>query len=288
MTIRKIPELRRPEVKNCSFVLNEKATAMWSPGLQPTAAAKDDGEDVISILDVIGYDFWTGDGVTAKRVSGALRSIGEKPVTVQINSPGGDFFEGVTIYNMLRAHPKRVTVQILGIAASAASVIAMAGDEIEIGKTAFVMTHNTQWIAVGDRHAMRDTADIMETFDTTMNAMFAERTGQSVDTVSAWNDAEHWISGEKAIEEGFADRLLAFDVKEGDAARNDVSALYRVEAALTRQGMPRAERRRLMKEIIDGKPSAAIEAMPSAGNDAVAEDSTPLSLALARLKLARA
>src|SRR5690606_18124282 len=108
--------------------LTEKAAQMYRPFETPQFAAID-GSDTITILDVIGYDWWTGEGVTAKRVSAALRAIGEKPVTVLINSPGGDFFEGVTIYNMLRAHPSKVTVQILGIAASAASVIAMAADE---------------------------------------------------------------------------------------------------------------------------------------------------------------
>lgn len=287
MTIRKLPELHRPDAPSASFVLNERAVQAWVPGLVPTNAADDGNTAVITILDVIGVDFWTGEGVTSKRIAGALRSIGPKPVIVQINSPGGDFFEGVTIYNMLRAHPANVTVQILGIAASAASVIAMAGDSIEIGKTAFIMTHNTQWVAIGDRHVMSDTAGIMDTFDTTMNQMFADRTGQPVETIAAWNDAEHWVAGQKAIEEGFADQLLDADVKEGSSARNQSPALYRVEAALARQGLPRSERRRIMKEITEGTPGAASDVMPSADTVAV-DDSNPLSIALARLKLATA
>jgi HK97 family phage portal protein len=89
----------------------------------------------ITILEPIGVDFF-GNGVTAKRIAAALRAIGNQPVTVMINSPGGDFFEGLAIYNLLREHPKAVTVQVIGIAASAASVIAMAGDDIQIGKAA--------------------------------------------------------------------------------------------------------------------------------------------------------
>ena len=288
MTIRKLPELHRPNAPQASFVLNEKAVQAWSPDLMPTAAADDAA--IISILDVIGADFWTGEGITSKRIAGILRSIGEKPVLVQINSPGGDFFEGVTIYNMLRQHPAEVTVQILGIAASAASVIAMAGDHVEIGKTAFIMTHNTQWVAVGDRHVMRETGDIMETFDTTMNQMFADRTGQQLETIAAWNDAEHWISGQKAIDEGFADTLLDADVKQGTGgAKNNAPTLYRVEAALARQGLPRAERRRIMKEITDGTPGAAADVKPSAdenrGDDL---DLSSLRLAAARMSLLRA
>ncbi|TKA83994.1 Clp protease ClpP, partial [Sulfitobacter sp. 15WGC] len=80
--------------------------------------------------EIGGGDY--GDGVTSKRIAGALRSIGERDVRVDINSPGGDFFEGVAIYNMLREHKAKVTVNVLGLAASAASVIAMAGDEIKV------------------------------------------------------------------------------------------------------------------------------------------------------------
>jgi ATP-dependent protease ClpP protease subunit len=288
MTIRELPELHRPNAPQASFVLNEKAVQAWSPGLMPTAAADDNA--VISILDVIGVDFWTGEGITAKRIAGALRAIGDKPVIVQINSPGGDFFEGVAIYNLLRQHPAEVTVQIIGIAASAASMIAMAGDRIEIGKTAFVMTHNTQWVAVGDRHMMRETGDIMETFDATLNQMYADRTGQPVETIAAWNDVEHWIAGQKAIEEGFADALLAADVKQGSAgAKNHAPTLYRVEAALTRQGMPRAERRRIMKEITEGTPGAASDVTPRADDDDDADDGiASLRLAAARMSLLRA
>ena len=289
MTIRNLPEMRRPDAPHCSFVLNEKALKAWSPGVMPEAAADED-DATISILDVIGYDWWTGEGVTAKRVSAALRSIGNKPVKVLVNSPGGDFFEGVTIYNMLRLHPAKVTVQILGIAASAASVIAMAGDEVQIGKTGFIMTHNTQWAAAGDRHVMRQTGDIMETFDVAMNELYAERTGQKVATIAAWNDAEHWIAGQTAIDEGFADSLLAVAMKAGDGARNQAATLYQIEDALARQGMPRSERRRIMKELTEGTPSAALRnAMPGAGDDDGADLGLDfLRLASARLSLTRA
>ena len=97
----------------------------WNSGVK--AASEDD--NTISILDPIGED-WYGNGVTSKRVSAALRAIGKTDVTVSINSPGGDYFEGLAIYNLLRDHPAKVTVKIVGIAASAASVIAMAADEV--------------------------------------------------------------------------------------------------------------------------------------------------------------
>ena len=286
MSIRKLPELRCPEGLTGSAQLSEKAIRMFTPLASPQMAA--DGSNVITILDVIGYDWWTGEGVTAKRVAAALRQIGANPVTVQINSPGGDFFEGVTIYNMLRAHPAKVTVQILGIAASAASVIAMAADEIQVAKLGFIMIHNTQWVAAGDRHAMTETAEIMSVFDRAATEMYSERTGVEADKIASMLDAETWLAGQGAVDQGFADRVVDFDVQPVEVS-NSTTALYRVEAALASgKPMPRSERRKLMKDLQDTPRADPENAMPGAGDQAVDDGSTDLSLALARLKLARA
>jgi ATP-dependent protease ClpP protease subunit len=285
MSIRKLPEMRRPEKVDCSFSLSDKAVKLYRPLEAPQAAAS---ENTISVLVVIGTDWWTGEGVTAKRVSAALRSIGEKPVTVLINSPGGDFFEGVTIYNMLREHPAQVTVKILGLAASAASVIAMAADRIEIASLGFMMIHNTQWVAAGDRHVMKETHDIMEVFDQASADMYAKRTGQDVADIGAMLDAETWMAGQKAVDKGFADAVTDMDTE--DKPQNRAPALYSMEALLTAgKPVPRSEVRKLMKEISEGMPGAANgHAMPGAGDSAAEDGSTHLNLALARLKLARA
>jgi ATP-dependent protease ClpP protease subunit len=285
MSLRSLPEMRRPERVDCSFSLSDKAVKLYRPLAAPTAAASD---NTISVLDVIGYDWWTGEGVTAKRIGAALRSIGEKPVTVLINSPGGDFFEGVTIYNMLREHPAQVTVKILGLAASAASVIAMAADRIEIASLGFFMVHNTQWVASGDRHVMKETHDIMQVFDEACADMFAKRTGKDAAEIGAMLDAETWLAGQKAVEEGFAD--VVTDIDTEDKLQNQAPALYRMEALLAAgKPVPRSEVRKLMKEISEGMPGAANgHAMPGAGEPAAEDSSTHLSLALARMKLARA
>ena len=284
MSLRAMPELRCPDGLTGSSALSPKAATMFRRMDAPQAAASD-GSDVISVLDVIGNDWWTGEGVTAKRISAALRQIGDRPVTVVINSPGGDFFEGVTIYNQLRAHPAKVTVKIIGLAASAASVIAMAADEIQIAKLGFMMIHNTQWSAGGDRHIMYETGDIMKVFDEACAQMYAERCGEPVASIQAMMDKETWLGGEEVIKAGFADVIADFDLKEALPA-NAAPALYRLEAALSSgKPMPRAERRRLMKEILDDMPSAAVEpVMPSADDDAIDR----LRLAAARLSLIRA
>ena len=133
-------------------VVTPAALERWRPEVN----AKDtEADNTISVLDVIGQN-WSGTGVTASRIAAGPRSIGKRDVVVNINSPGGDYFEGLAIYNTLREHPAKVTVKILGVAASAASVIAMAADEVQIARAGFLMIHNTWIVAMGDRHALRE------------------------------------------------------------------------------------------------------------------------------------
>jgi ATP-dependent Clp protease protease subunit len=143
------------------------------------------GDNVITMFDTIGEDFWTGGGITAKKVSAQLRAIGDRPVTVQINSPGGDMFEGIAIYNVLREHQQDITVQVMGMAASAASIIAMAGDTVEIGAASFFMIHNAWVLAIGNRHDMAETATWLEPFDAAMRDVYAARTGLKADDAAS-------------------------------------------------------------------------------------------------------
>ena len=134
MSLKQLPRIEAiAPAKICAFEQDVRTLDRWNANV----ITNDASDNTISVLDVIGADYISGEGVTAKRIAAALRSIGNKDVIVNINSPGGDFFEGVAIYNLLREHPAKVTVQVLGLAASAASIIAMAGDEILIAKSAF-------------------------------------------------------------------------------------------------------------------------------------------------------
>lgn len=288
MSLRTLPELRRPEAAgDVAFDVVPQALAAWDPNIQPTA--KDDANNVISILDVIGEDFWTGEGVTSKRIAGALRAIGDQPVIAQINSPGGNFFEGLAIYNQLRAHPAKVTVQILGIAASAASIIAMAGDEIQIAKAGLMMIHNVQWVAIGDRHAMLDAHNTMKVFDDALTGLYVDRTGNVADEIGTMLDATTFMNGDTAIEKGFADGLLPADrVTKATNALDERPVAYKLEAALAKLGMPRAERRKILKEITVGTPGAAAggDTPRAVETDVVNDGNIDLSLALARLRLA--
>lgn len=232
--------------------------------------AIEQGDNVITMFDIIGEDFWSGGGITAKKVSAQLRAIGDRPVEVQINSPGGDMFEGIAIYNVLREHPQDITVKIMGMAASAASIIAMAGDQIEIGAASFIMIHNCWVLAIGNRHDMRETADWLEPFDQAMTDLYAQRTGQDVKQVAKWMDAETFMSGSQAIERKFADALLPADAITTDpdtkSKDRDINDLRAMELSLVSAGMTRSDARARLSKI-KGTPGAAPEATPGAGDD---------------------
>lgn len=241
--------------RNLRCELSPRALELWNPDLR---AAVGSTEATITIYGIVGDDWW-GDGVTVKRIDAALRAIGDKAVTVYINSPGGDMFEGIAIYNRLREHSQMVTVKVLGLAASAASVIAMAGAKREVAKSAFLMIHNCWvWLAA-NRHGLREAADQMEEFDRAMIALYADTSGLEEDEVEALLDAETYLSGASALEKGFATGLIAADeIKEShDEAQSQARAARRLDTALAKSGMPRSERRKLLAEIKTGRPCAA-------------------------------
>lgn len=224
-----------------------RALERWNPGIR--AAADSEEERSISVYDVIGYDYWSGDGVTAKRVAGALRAMGKGPVTVNVNSPGGDLFEGLAIYNLLREHDGEVTVKVLALAASAASIIAMAGDTVQIARAGFFMVHNTWVVAMGNRNDLHEYADWLEPFDTAMADIYAAHTGEAVEAMQKLMDAETWIPGSEAVEKSFADELLPSDQVEKGSGKASALAVRRIETALRASGMPKNEAMRLISEF---------------------------------------
>lgn len=229
---------------------------------QPVKAANDKGDSVINIYDQIG-ESWDGSGMTAKIVNSVLRRSDGKAVTVNVNSPGGDFFEGVTIYNMLREYEGEVKVNVVGLAASAASVIAMAADELRIAESGFLMIHNSWGLVIGNQNDMREAADMFAKFDKAMAGVYASRSGIEQDEISDLMAKDFWMTGADAVEKGFADALLTSDEVTKDKEKS-ASAKYRIDKALAKQGVPRSERRALYKELT-GTQNAADETTQNAG-----------------------
>lgn len=268
MSLRNLPEIRADHrLGAAQFDLRPDAIERW----QPDVRAAIEGDAAISIYDAIG-DNWDGTGVTAKRIGAALRNIGARDVTVNVNSPGGDFFEGVAIYNLLREHQGKVTVRVMGLAASAASVIAMAGDEILMGDGSFLMIHNAWAVAIGNRHDMADAAARLAPFDAAMAKVYASRTGISEVDAAAMMDKETWIGADQAIKDGFATgQLPADEVGKAAQASGNRKVLAMIEASMAKAGHSRSARRDAFKALFSGTPSAVEQhATPSAGTDIAA------------------
>lgn len=187
--------------------------------LKPKAAGEyrmlnkssDRGE--IWIYGIIGMD-WFGDGVTAKQFATDLKKLGAvKDIDLRINSDGGVVTEARAMYNLLVEHPAKVNVHIDGIAASAASFLAMAGDNINIAEGGFVMIHNARGVTIGEAEDHRRMAEVLDQVNTTIVDTYAARTKQEPAKLKKWMNEEKWFTGTEAVENGFADRIVENKLK---------------------------------------------------------------------------
>ena len=152
---------------------------------------------------------WFGDEVTPAQFQKDLAALGDiSALNVYINSPGGDIFAGFSIYNILQRHKAEKTVHVDGLAASAASVVAMAGDVIKMPENATMMIHNAWTYTSGGAEELRRTADELERLNGQIADIYAARTGKDKDEIAAMMSAETWMSGQEAKEAGFADELI--------------------------------------------------------------------------------
>ena len=165
----------------------------------------------------ISDETWYGDEVTPKMFRDELMA-GKGDVTVWINSPGGDVFAAAQIYNMLMDYKGNVTVKIDGIAASAASVIAMAGTEVLMSPTSLMMIHNPFTIAIGDSEEMQKAIQMLDEVKESIINAYELKTGLSRTRLSHLMDAETWLNANKAVELGFADDIM---FKPGESSLQD-------------------------------------------------------------------
>ena len=161
----------------------------------------------IWIYEQIGEDFWTGGGVTAKSFQKELAGIKASQIDLHINSPGGEVFDGITIYNLIKQHPANVTAHIDGLAASIASVIALAGDTVIMAENALFMIHNPWGFAMGDASEMRKTADLLDKIGGSLVTAYSSKSGKSDDEISALMDSETWMTAQEAKDAGFIDEI---------------------------------------------------------------------------------
>ena len=161
----------------------------------------------IWLYDVIGEDPGFG-GMSAKTFTAELNKLGKvDTINLRINSPGGDVWDGNAIYNMLKRHPARIEVDIDGVAASIASVIAMAGDEIRMASNALFMIHNPYGVARGNAEDMRHKASLLDQVKASLVDTYVKRTGEQAAVISSFMDDETWFTSSEAVQMGFVDRI---------------------------------------------------------------------------------
>lgn len=156
----------------------------------------------------ISSSTWLGDEVTPKQFKADLDGLGEvDTIDLYINSEGGDVFAAQAIYSMLKRHPAAVHTHVDGLAASAASLVAMAGETITLPINAMLMLHSPWSLAMGNAQEFRKMADALDQIRESMIAVYSERSGKTHDEVVAILDAETWYTAEEAVAAGFADEV---------------------------------------------------------------------------------
>ena len=194
----------------------------------------------VYLYDVIGEDMFGG--VSAKNFADQLDAVGPlDTITVRINSPGGSVFDGTAIYNTLKRNQARKIVEIEGVAASAASFIAMAGDEIHMAENAFMMIHQAQGFAMGPESEMRKMADVLDKMDETIAKIYANRSGRKPDTMMRMMVDETWFTAQEAVDAKLADNIRA---NKGKPSATNLAALNLISkrperiAAIFEHGLP--------------------------------------------------
>ena len=191
----------------------------------------DTGERTLVLNGQIAEDSWFGDEVTPAIFRDELMK-GEGNITVWINSPGGDVFAAAQIYNMLMDYKGNVTVRIDGLAASAASVIAMAGTTVEMSPVGMLMIHNPSTAVIGNTKEMQAAIQMLDEVKESILNAYELKTGQPRQQLSDLMDAESWMNAKKAVELGFADRIL-FANEDEEKQSESVEAMLFSQRAVT-------------------------------------------------------
>lgn len=180
----------------------------WQIVRNETSAEGEPEADIFIYQSLGEMDGFFYESISSKSFADDLNELGDvSHIRVRINSPGGDVFTGQTIYSLLKAHKAKITVNIDGLAASAASIVAMAGDEVIMPKNAMIMIHNPWSFASGDAREMRKTAEVLDQVRETIISAYQEKTDIDRATLINMLNSETWMTAAQAKELGFADTI---------------------------------------------------------------------------------
>ncbi len=245
-----MPEYRLPVMNSVVQMPPHRAAAKVPSGLKMAKTAEDRAD--IYIYGLIGND-WYGDGTSAKSFADQLKGLGKniRTIDLRINSEGGDVFAGRSMYTLLTQHQAKVITHVDGFACSAASFVAMAGNEIEIAEGGFMMIHNAWTWARGGAEDLRRSATLLDSINVTLCDTYVARTGRSAAEIKKWMDDETWMNGKECVERSFADRIVenlkvAASVQDPSKFKNIPTALMprRIAAAKAMAEIKKAAIRR--------------------------------------------
>lgn len=225
------------------LLVDNRATSGRRFEIRPAAEGSDEATVYLydAIVDTDIEAEWWG-GVSAQAFVRELRALTAGTIHLRINSPGGSVFAGRTMETALREHKARVVVHIDGLAASAATFVAMAGDEIVMANGAMFMIHKAWTWTWGNADDLKATAELLDKIDGTLVDTYARRTQQTAAQIQDWMAAETWFTGPEALEAGFVDRLLQEDddeEQEGSATEaNAGKPAWNLSAFLARVNRP--------------------------------------------------
>jgi ATP-dependent Clp protease protease subunit len=193
---------------------------------EPVVVRAEQDEEDDDLFNVFIKGGIYSDGVSADSVGAALAQAGGKPVAMYMNSPGGDVFEARAIQGVMVAYGGPITVLIQGVAASAATIVAMAASKVRMLRGSRYMIHNGWTIAMGDKREMLAVANLLDGFDREVADEYARKTGAPASQCAAWMDAETWMNADEALARGFVD---AVDDNVKAKAAQVVRAAWRVD-----------------------------------------------------------
>lgn len=178
------------------------------------------GKHILTLSGNVQKKYWRDDDViNAKDIRESLDTVTDD-IVIKLNSPGGDVFEGIEIYNYLKDHPSNITVEVTGLAASAATFIIAGADNVIMNVGTSLMIHEASTFAWGNKQDIQKTLNALETIDDSILAIYSDKTGQSSEQLREWMNEEKWFAADEAVEFGFADEVKS--VKKEDKYIEDI------------------------------------------------------------------
>ncbi|MEK1388737.1 Clp protease ClpP [Limosilactobacillus fermentum] len=212
--------------------------------------------DIVDNSTAQFYEYFGMDAVSPSGVSQQLAD-GDDEIEVNIASNGGDLFAASEIYTMLKSDPRNVTVNIQGLAASSASIIAMAGDEINIAPTAQMMIHQVWSNTQGNADDMRTSADSLDSADQAVVNAYEAKTGLDRDSILSMMQQETWMDAQEAVDKGFADKIMFVDENQPQLvnATHSIPSRKAINKFLTMMAKSNADKPKPAETKADSKPT---------------------------------